>query len=304
MAQIKEGAADDGSLIPGSIVGIVAILCAAALILIAVLGPAMLGVIHYRTSQSGIWQTQAFDITDLILLTPILLIGGILQLLKRNASKFFLILAPITLMYAGLVYGLGQEWSNTSYAGNSETYSWLFLVLVVGGLILLIGSLSSFKQADAPEFKMKGLKIYVAIMALFLVMFAFMWGSQLVEVISRGNTSAADYAAVPTAWWVTRFFDLGITIPIGFLALLLLLSKPKKAYSLVLLFFGFFITLATAVNASAIIEVINNDPAVSGSGAGGLVIFPVLGILAYAGLFYLIKDKLPMKRKSGRRFKD
>jgi hypothetical protein len=59
----------------------------------------------------------------------------------------------------------------------------------------------------------------------------------------------------------------------------------------VLLFFGFFITLGTAVNASAIVEVINKDLSITGTGAGGLVIFPVLGVLAYAGLFYLIKSK-------------
>ena len=77
-----------------------------ALVLIAVLGPAVTGVIRYRTSQSGIWQTQAFDITDLILLAPLLLIGGVLELLRRNGAKFFLILTPITLMYAGLEYSL------------------------------------------------------------------------------------------------------------------------------------------------------------------------------------------------------
>jgi len=71
---------------------LVAIICAAALILIAVLGPAMLDIIHYRTSQSGIWQTQVFDVTDLIVLVPLLLIGGTFQLLKNKASKFFLIL--------------------------------------------------------------------------------------------------------------------------------------------------------------------------------------------------------------------
>jgi len=76
MAQTKESTSSEDSLIPGSVIGLVAIICAAALIVIAVLGPAIFGFIHYRTSQSGIWQTQAFDITDLILLTPILLIGG------------------------------------------------------------------------------------------------------------------------------------------------------------------------------------------------------------------------------------
>lgn len=292
MSPIKESEPTDDYLIPWYVVGIVAIICAVTLVVIAVLGPALLGIIHYRTSQSGIWQTEAFDIADLLVLTPILLIGGFLQLAKRSSSKYFLILAPITLMTVGLEYGLGQEWSNAAYTGNVEAYSWLFLILIIGGLILLIGSLSRFTGEDAPSFKPKWLKVYVGVMAVFLLFFAVMWSSQLYEVITTGNTSGGEYLAAPTAWWVVRHFDLGITIPVGIIALLLLLSKPKKAYPLILLFFGFFITLGTSVNASAIILVINNDPSVSGSGAGGLVIFPVLGILAYAGLFYLIKDKL------------
>ena len=288
----NSGESEDQSLIPWYIVGITAIISAVALITIAVLGPAMLGVIQYRTSQSGIWQTQAFDITGIILLAPLLLVGGISQLLKRDSAKYFLVLTPITLMYTGLEYGLAQEWSNTTYTGNSEAYSGLFLTLVVAGLILLVGSLSRFTRNDAPNFKTKWLKVYVGIMAAFLLMFMVMWSSQLFEVMATGNTSAGDYLTAPTAWWVTKFFDLGITIPVGFLALLLLLSKPRRVYPIVLLFFGFFITLGTAVNASAIVEVANSDPTITGLGAAGLIIFPVLGALAYSGLFYLIKDKL------------
>ena len=200
-------------------------------------------------------------------------------------------------MYVGVSYGLGQEWGSTVYTGNSEAYYWLFLILVVGGLILLMGSLSKFNGEDTPAFNPKWLKIYVAVMAVFLLAFTAMWISQISQVISTGNTSAGDYLAAPNSWWVVKFLDLGFSIPTGFIALLLLLSKPKKAYPLVLLFFGFFITLGTAVNASAIVMVINHDPSVAGANAGGLVIFPVLGILAYGGLFYLIKDKLHRKQK-------
>lgn len=288
----KEIESADDHLIPGFILATVAIVCAMALVVIAVLGPSMFGIIHYRTSQSGIWQTEAFDITDLVVLAPILFIGGILQFARKTSSKYFLILSPITLMTVGLEYGLGEEWSNAAYQGNVESYSWLFLTLVIGGLILLIGSLSQFTGEEAPSFNRRWLKVYVSIMAVFLLFFAVMWASQIYEVITTGNSSGGEYLASPTAFWVVRYFDLGITIPVGFIALMLLLSKPKKAYPIILLFFGFFITLATSVNASAIILVLNKAASVSGSGAGGLVIFPVLGILAYAGLFYLIKDKL------------
>ncbi len=288
--------AENDDLIPRQVVGITAFVCAVTLVLIALLGPAMLNVIHYRTSLSGIWQTEAFDITNLIVLVPILITGEILDFLKKDGSKYFLILSPIMLMYSGLEYGIGQEWGNPAYVGNSEAFCGLFLLLTVGGLILLIGTLTRFTSKDAPIFNPKVLRIYVGIMSVFLLMFAFMWVSQVAQVISTGNTLTGDYLATPTSWWMVKFMDLGITIPVGFLSLLLLLSKPKKAYPLLLLFFGFFITLATAVNASAVIEVINRDPTVTiGSGTTGIVIFPVLAILAYAGLFYLIRTKLPSR---------
>ena len=54
---------EDKDLIPWYVVGATALICAAALILISVLGPLVLGTIHYRTTQSGIWQTEGQDFT-------------------------------------------------------------------------------------------------------------------------------------------------------------------------------------------------------------------------------------------------
>jgi len=141
MSSTIESDSNSDYLIPWNIIVIVAFICAATLIVIAVMGPALLGIIQHRTSRSGIIQTIAFDITDLIVLTPLLLIGGTLQLVKKDNLKYFLVLTPITLMTVDLEYGLAQEWSITAYKGNVEAYSWLFLILVVGGLILLFGSL-------------------------------------------------------------------------------------------------------------------------------------------------------------------
>jgi len=278
-------------LLPSQVVGITAIFCAVVLVVIVALGPILVGVIQYRTSQSSLWQIEGNDLANLILIAPILLVGGILCLARKNSSKYFLILAPITLMYTGLSVGIGQEWSTPTYTGNVENYWWLFVTLVIGGLILLISSLSMFTEEDAPEFKPKGLRIYVGLISVFLMLFAAMWVSQIIQVINTGDLADGSYTAAPTAFWAIKYLDLGVSIPVGFIALFLLLSKPKKAYQLLLLFFGFFITTGTAVNAMAVLQIVNNDPAIASMGAG-IAVFPILGILAYGSLFYLIKDKI------------
>ncbi|WP_292388842.1 hypothetical protein [Methanosarcina sp. UBA5] len=276
-------------LIPWYIIGITAIICAATLVLIAFLGPIGQETIQYRTSQSCVWQIAGQDLTNLVLIAPILLIGGILCLARRASSKYLLILTPITLMYTGLSMGIGQEWSNLAYSGNVEDYWWLFGILVIGGLILLIGSLSMFTEADVPDFKPRGLRIYVCLMTVFFLLFAAMWIFEIQQVTDTGDTPNGSYKSAPTAFWAIRYLDLGISIPLGFLALFLMLSKPKKAYSILLLFFGFFITIGTSVDMIGIVQVLNGDTEVAKE---GLFIFPIITLFSYGGLFYLVKDKI------------
>lgn len=288
--QMKDGKSglDKETLFPWYVVGTVAIFCGLVLALLALLGPLGSETIQYRTSQSGTWQIEGADLVNLLIITPILLIGGVLHLLRRASSRYFLILSPVTLMYTGLTVGIGQEWSNPAYTGNVEEYSWLFLMLIIGGLVLLVASLSMFTERDAPEFNRRMLRVYVGVMTLFLMMFALMWVSELAQVVSTGYTSSGSYEETPTLWWTIRYFDLGITIPLGFIGLFLLLTRTKKAYPLVLLFFGFFITLGTAVFSMGVIMTLNNDPEAQ---PGALPLFGVLAALSWAGLLYLVRDK-------------
>ncbi len=276
-------------LLPWYFVGIAALVSAGALIAISVLGPLGTESIQYRTSQSGIWQIQGGDFVNLFLVVPILLIGAVLQLLRREGSKYFLVLTPVTLMYVGLSLGIGQEWGNPDYTGNVENYAYLFLIVIIGGVILLVTSLPMFTPKDAPAFNPRGLKIYVGVMALFNLLFAMMWLSELAQVMTTGDAAGGAYTETPVVWWVVRYFDLGITIPLGFLALYLLLTKPKRAYPLVLLFFGFFVTLGTGVLAMGIIMTVNDDPTAQ---AGALPIFGALAVLSWVGLLYLVKDRI------------
>lgn len=115
------------ALIPGYAVAAIAIVCGVGLASTAALGPLGAGVIHYRTSQSGIWQVEGNDLANLVLMVPLLLVGGFLQLAKKSGAKYLLILTPITLMYTGLSYGVGEEYGNPAYSGNVESYFWLYL---------------------------------------------------------------------------------------------------------------------------------------------------------------------------------
>lgn len=238
---------DQELLMPRYITSAFAFISAIAIALISILGPLALGAIHYRTSQSGIWQTQGGDLANLVLLVPILLLGGALHLMRKEGAKFFLILPLIALIYTGMMLGIGQEWGNPEYTGNVEQYAWLFLLAVIGGLMLLVASLPMFTEKDAPEFNRRSLRAYVSLMALLLLLFAAMWLSELAQVIRTGDTASGSYRETPVVRWKVRYLDLGITIPPGFLSLALLLTKPKKAYPLILLFFGFFITMGTSV---------------------------------------------------------
>jgi hypothetical protein len=277
------------------VVSIVAFVCAGIFVFLAVVGPLGLGILQHRTSESGMYQLAGQDLADLLLMTPLLLIGGVLNLMKRDGAKYFLILAPITMIYTGLSYGIGQEWNSATIIGNVESYFMYFLALIIGGLILGMSSLSMFSDDDAPEFKPRGLKVYVALMGIFLLFFTMMWISEINQVIVFGDTTTGSYSSAPTGFWVVRYLDLGISIPLGFISLYFLLTRPKKAYPIILLFFGFFVTLGTAVNTMAVVQLMSGDPELAGSVAAGLVIFPVLGILAWAGFLYLVKDKIRRK---------
>ncbi|MHC1680015.1 MAG: hypothetical protein AB9860_02030 [Methanomassiliicoccales archaeon] len=279
---------EEDDLIPWYVTGAVAILCAAVLIAMAALGPSGTGDIEYRTSQSGIWQVMGQDLADLFLIAPLLLIGGALQLMRKSVSKYFLVLTPLTLMYTGFSLGIGQEW--TLYDGNVETYYWMFLALIIGGLLLLMGVLPKFGPGEGTGFQRKKLIIFVLVMGLVMLMFAGMWVGQINEVIATGDLSDGSYTDSPNVFWTIRFLDLGICVPLGFVSLFLLLRRPEKGYPLVLLFFGFFLTMAVTVNAMALVMVMNDDPAIEAMGAG-LYIFPVMAVLFLVGLLYLLKHR-------------
>ena len=271
------------------LIGVLAITSGITLLYLAILGPLVLDRISYKTSASAYTQTMAQDIVNIILLAPLSIIGGISHIMRKSFSKYLLILTPIYLMYMGLSYGIGMEWSYDLYTGSSEQYFFNYLTLIVGGLIVMIASLSMFSEEDAPEFNKKSLKIYISMTTLFLLLFAKMWIDEVQMVIQTGDTISGSYSSTPTLFWVIRYLDLGFSIPLGLIGMYLLATRPKTSYPIIQLVYGFFITMVSAVLTMGVLMFLENDPEVQLS---GIILFAILFVLSYSGYYYLIKHKL------------
>ncbi|MDF2699960.1 MAG: hypothetical protein K0Q49_1516 [Haloplasmataceae bacterium] len=254
-------------------------------IYLSIIGPLIAKELVYKTSQSAINQLYGQDITNMIFLGPVLILSGILLLLNKEVFRHLLILTPLAIIYYALSVVVGLEWSSTEYAGNSEHYFYYFLYLIISSLVIMFYAISQVSNKYQVNFSKKFLVIYSVVFILALIMFAKMWITGVNEVINTG--SSIDYNDNPTLFWTIRTMDLGFVIPLGFISLYLLWTRPNQSIPVILLFYGFFITMGISVNAMGISMFVNNDPTIN---VGGMSIFIVLLLVVCSGYYFLLKN--------------
>lgn len=265
--------------------GFLSIATGIILIFLAVKGPLYLDQIKYKTADILNNQLIGQDVVNLFLLSVILIIGGLTLFLKKQISKYLLIITPLYLIYFVLSYTIGWEWSSPKYTGNSEIYTFYFLFILIASLLLLLYSLSIFPKKVESHFQKKPLIIYSALFSFFLLVFASMWVKEVMEVMATGTTRAYDIA--PTAFWVVRIFDLGFSIPLGLVSVYLLWTRPDTTYPIQFLFYGFFLTMILAVNAMGLVMYFNHDPTFM---MRDLVVFIILALIVLSGFIYIQKN--------------
>jgi hypothetical protein len=265
-------------------VAVVAVISGLLLIDLAIEGPLILHHIQYKTALVVNNQLVGQDAVNLFLLSPMLIIGGIALLMRKRIAAYLLVMTPLFLMYYVLGYTIGWEWSSSVYTGNSEHYFFHFLFILISSLVILLYSLSLFPSQMNTTFQRKGLVVYSIFYCLLLGMFGSMWVKEVLDVMHSGTTRAYDIA--PTAFWLVRVFDLGFTIPLGFVSLYLLWARPRTTYPVQLLFYGFFFTMIIAVNAMGWVMLINNDPTFLWR---DMIVFSLLGIIIFMGFYYVMR---------------
>jgi hypothetical protein len=274
-----------GSSFERIFVALISIATGIILIYLAIEGPLLLGHIKYKTADIINNQIAGQDIVNIFLLSPILIAGGAALFIRKRISKYLLIITPLYLIYFVLSYTIGWEWSSLKYFGNSELYTYYFLFILISSLIILLYSLSIFPKDVESTFKKRGLIGYSVLFSLFLLVFASMWIKEVQEVMATGTTRGYDIA--PTAFWLVRIFDLGFTIPLGFISVYLLWRGPNSSYPIQFMFYGFFLTMIIAVNAMGIIMLLNNDPTFM---MHDLIVFFILALIVFTGFVYILRN--------------
>jgi len=266
-------------------VALLAFSSAALLVFLAVQGPLFRGAIRYKTAEVINNQLVGQDLVNLLLLAPLLILGGIALLSRKGFARDLLIATPLFLIYYVLSYTIGWEWSSPAYSGNSEGYTFLYLFVLIAALVILLYALSIFPKNVVSRFRPKGLAVYSVLFSLFLLVFAAMWVKEVREVIVTGTTRGYDIA--PTAFWLVRVFDLGFSIPLGFLSVYLLWARPRQAYPVICLFYGFFFTQIVAVNAMGWTMFFKKDPTFLWR---DLIVFTILAVIILAGYLYVRRN--------------
>lgn len=266
-------------------VGFVAVMAGFALIYLAVQGPLVRGVMTFKTAPVVSNQLAGQDFVNLVLLSPLLILGGTGLFLKKAWAKDLLIATPLFLIYYVMSYTIGWEWSSPNYIGNSERYTFLFLFVLIAALIILLYALAVFPKNVVSRFKKSGLAVYSVVFTVLLLVFGAMWIKEVLEVIKTGTARGYDIA--PTAFWLVRVFDLGFSMPLGLISVYLLWARRDKAYPVICLFYGFFFTQILAVNAMGWMMFLKRDPTFL---MRDMVVFTALALIILFGFFYIRRN--------------
>ena len=252
---------------------------------LALLGPLFMGRLQYATSLSGEFQLMGQDAANLFVFFPLFIVGGLLLWLGKKAGDYILALGPIFLLYYGLSVGIGIEWSRPEYSGNSEQAFGLFLTLIISGVLFIPVVMGLFSRRTMKRFSRRTRIVYVSAFLLFIMLFAGMWISEVRSVLTSGTSRGYDEA--PTVFWVIRYLDLGISIPLALLSIYMLLTRPSGSVGIQLLLYGFFITMIVSVNAMGLVMALKSDADFLFSQQ---LVFVVLALIIFIGYGLILRN--------------
>ncbi|HET8523709.1 MAG TPA: hypothetical protein VFL82_10755 [Thermomicrobiales bacterium] len=222
----------------------------------SLLGPLVLNVIRFRTSENIENQFIGGDAVSLGLVAPVAIVAGVLWLRDHRLAPALALAPALYAVYTYTSVVLGQEYSR--YAGNVEKFFPLYAGLVAASGVIAAAAWSRLGRVDlvVPSIRLRrGLAgIFIGVGGLF----ALAWARQIQLVVSGHPTT--EYLEGPTLFWLIKLLDFGFVIP----AMLatgvgLLRAHPaavKAAYGLA----GFLTCLGGSIAGMAVAMELKQDP--------------------------------------------
>lgn len=177
----------------------------------AVLGPLVLDVIHFRTSASGLNQIRGGDMAALAVVAPVCAAIGALAWRGHPAAPVLALAPAIFAMYTYSQLVLANEYLRIP--GNVELFFPLLLVMFWLAAALTVRSVGLVRATPTPRWSRRlelGCGVLLVVIAAIVALGLHL--PTLLDAMGDAPTGTA-YRDAPTAFWVVKFFDLGLVVP-------------------------------------------------------------------------------------------
>ena len=249
----------------------------------AVLGPLVLNVIHFRTSASGLNQVRGADLAALAVVAPACMAVGVLAWRGHPAAPVLALAPAIFSMYTYSQLVLANEYQRVP--GNIEVFFPLLLVMFWLAAAITVGSVGLVRSAALPPWSRRlesGTGVLLVVIAAFVL-----FGLHLPTLVdAMGPTpSSLAYLDAPTAFWVVKFYDLGIVVPAAVVVGVGLLRRRRWARTSAYAIIGGYVLIGWSVAGMAATMLLDGDPDASVGLLAGFVTLAV-ALSVFAGFLY------------------
>ncbi len=236
----------------------------------SVLGPLGLGVLEYHVVDDVLNQVVGGDAVALALVVPASLVAGVLTWRGHRIGPVLALGPAAFAIYLYTQLAVGGEFATEP--GNSERFFPLFLaVFLLGGAAFvlawqLIGAVTLPDPSPLMRRTVAGVLWFVA---AFLTLGLHLRG--VVDVVG-GAPYGVEYTQSPAVFWVVKWMDLGIVVPVAVVTAIGVTRRAPWATRLMYAVVGWGALLGCAVAAMGVVMVAQDDPAASPSSSAVFVV--------------------------------
>ncbi len=242
----------------------------------ALLGPLVGNVIRYHASEGAINQIIGGDVAGLFLMAPVSIVAGILIWRDHRAGPILALGPAVYALYMYSQLALGGDF--TRYPGNTEQFFPLFLTLfIVAGAIATRawGMIDADALTATKRWGDRTLGSFFLVVAVFLTLGLHLPG--LTNVWS--GDPGLEYLADPGIFWLVKFMDLGIVVPVMVLAGICILRGDAWARKIKYAAVGWAALLGSSVAGMAIVMQLTGDLAAT---LANTIAFSTFALIAIA----------------------